>query len=106
MRATSKDNSPNIIIRCRSRHVTLMVNQIESRIVMSILILLQSITGQFHYNFAIIVKQIIVQLIRPQSPPFNKELRCIFSIIRAQCKYIVLIRKNIELMPIVRVVEL
>ena len=105
MRATPKENSPNIILRCRSRQVVSTVTQIESPIFMSSLILLQSITGEFHYNWAIMIKQIIVQLIRSQSPPFNKELMCIFSINRAQCKYIVLIHENIELMLIVRVVE-
>jgi hypothetical protein len=106
MRTTSQDNSPNIIIRCRSGQVVSMLTQIESHIFMSSLILLQSITSQFHCNWAIMIKQIMVQLIRPQSPPFYKELICIFSVNRTQSKYIVLIHENIELMLIIKVTEL
>ena|SRR5918996_1877694 len=106
MQAIGQKNSLSIIVHRRQEHAVLMVTRIESPLIMSSLILLQSITTRFYNNCTIVIKQIIVQLVGVQGSPFNISIMCTFNINREQCKYILLIRESIEFMLIIKVAEL
>jgi hypothetical protein len=106
MQAIGQKNSPSIIARRHQGQAVSMVTRIESPLIMSSLILLQSITTRFYNNCTIVIKQIIVQLIRVQGSHPNIPIICTFNVNREQSKYIILIRESIEFMLIIKVAEL
>ena|ERR671919_679181 len=106
MQAIGQMNSPGIIVRHHQEQAVSMVTRIESPIILSSLILLQSITTRFYNNCTIVIKHIIVQLTRVQGSHSNKPIICTFNVNREQSKYILLIRESIEFMLIIKVAEL
>ena len=104
--AIGQKNSPSIIARRHQGQAVSMVTRIESPLVMSSLILLQSITTRFYNNCTIVIKQIIVQLIRVQRSHSSIPIIRSFNVNREQCKYILLMRESIEFMLIIKVAKL
>ena len=97
MQATGQNNSHNIIIRRQQEPtVSMVITRIENPVMtLRLVLLLQSIAGQFYGNCTIVITQTIVQMIRLQSSLINIQTMCTFKIIREQCRYFLLIRSSI-----------
>jgi hypothetical protein len=98
MQVTGQNNIPNIIIFCQQEPGVQIVNRIKTPVMRFMLVLLQSIAGQFYDNCTIVITQTIVQLIRVQSSLFNIPTMCTLKISREQCEYILIIRTSIAFM--------